>query len=377
MTTSGATSGAPSGATPGAAKLPPLKKRRRRWKPLRERNPIPVALIGLVLLLLFGMTAYRADDLPIIGGGVTYHAYFSEAAGLKSGQEVRVAGVKVGKVTDVSLDGAKVKVSFRVKGTWVGDRSTAMIMIKTLLGSKYLSLDPLGAAKQDPKQAIGLDRTVAPYDVTTAFEDLGRTFQDIDTPRLAQSLTTISQTFKDTPPDVRKAFNGLSQLSRTIASRDAELQSLLAGTKRLSGTLADQNSQFEVLFKDGNLLLAELRRRRDAIHELLVATQRMARALSDLVDDNRGQLGPMLDALDRVTDTLMRHQKSLEQAIKVSAPYTRLIGNATGNGRWIDGYLCGTVPKDYIKSNPDAGVISRWEGPATGCKPPHLTGGGS
>ncbi|NED01552.1 MCE family protein, partial [Streptomyces sp. SID6648] len=77
--------------------------------------------------------------------GTTYSADFSEAAGLDTGDEVRIAGVKVGRVTGVALDGAKVKVTFEVEDAWVGDRTTAAIAIKTVLGDKYLALDPLGA----------------------------------------------------------------------------------------------------------------------------------------------------------------------------------------------------------------------------------------
>ncbi|MEV5572525.1 MCE family protein [Spirillospora sp. NPDC052269] len=339
-----------------------------RVKPLRDRNPIPIAVIGLVLILVAGFLAYRVDDLPVVGGGTTYTAYFTEAAGLKDGQEVRVAGVKVGKVTGVSLAGNKVKVRFRVKHTWVGDASTATIMIKTLLGSKYLALDPLGGNTQNPRDPIPLSRTVAPYDVTAAFEDLGRTFQQVNSTKLAESLTTISQTFENTPPEVRSALTGLSALSKTIASRDGDLARLLAGTKQLSGTLAAQNDQFEALFKDGNLLLAELRNRREAIHRLLVGTAALGDALVKLVERLRNPIRPMLDHLNQVTDMLERNQSNLDRAIRVAAPYTRVVVNATGNGRWIDGYLCGTVPKEYL-------VNGRWQPPAVGCEPPHLTGG--
>ncbi|WP_081842659.1 MULTISPECIES: MCE family protein [Actinomadura] len=348
--------------------LPRLKTGRPRLKPLRERSPIGVAAVGVALLLVLGMLAFRADDLPVIGGGTTYSAYFSEAAGLKDGQEVRVAGVKVGKVTAVELEGNKVKVTFRVKDTWVGNATRAMIMIKTLLGSKYLQLDPLGYRRQDPRETIPLDRTVAPYDVTTAFEDLGRTFDRLDTAKLAASLETISKTFEDTPPSVRVALHGLSSLSNTIASRDAELARLLAGTKQLSGTIAAQNAQFQTLFKDGNLLLGELRRRRDAIHALLVGTNRLARELIGLVDDNRRTLGPTLASLDRVTTVLERNQKNLDRALETAAPYMRVVANSTGNGRWVDGYLCGTVPKEYLENG-------AWKPPVTGCEPPRLTGG--
>ncbi|MFG2090899.1 MCE family protein [Spirillospora sp. NPDC048824] len=348
--------------------LPRPKKGRPRLKPLRERNPIPVSIIGLVLLLVLGLLAFRADDLPLIGGGTTYDAYFSEAAGLKPDQEVRVAGVKVGKVTGVELEGDKVKVTFRVKDTWVGDSTRAMIMIKTLLGSKYLQLDPLGAREQDPDRPIPLERTIAPYDVTTAFQDLGRTFEQLDTASMAASLETIATTFEDTPASVRVALTGLSSLSKTIASRDAELAQLLAGTKKLSGTIAAQNDQFETLFEDGNLLLAELRRRRQAIHAMLVGTRDLANELVGLVDDNRRTLGPTLASLGKVTDLLERNQKNLDRTLETAAPYLRLVGNTTGNGRWIDGYLCGTVPKNYLENG-------RWTPPVKGCEPPHLTGG--
>ncbi|TDD22282.1 MCE family protein [Actinomadura sp. KC06] len=359
----------PNGPTaPLPRALPRLKKGRPRLKPLRERNPVAVSVVGIVLLLVLGLLAFRADDLPVIGGGTTYRAHFSEAAGLKSGQEVRVAGVKVGKVTGVALKGDRVEVTFRVKDTWVGDATRATIMIKTLLGSKYLQLDPLGYAEQDPDRPIPLARTVAPYDVTTAFEDLGRTFDRLDTVKLAASLETISTTFEDTPASVRVALKGLSSLSTTIASRDAELAQLLAGTKKLSGTLAAQNAQFETLFKDGNLLLAELRRRREAIHTLLVGTRRLAEQLLGLVEDNRKTLGPALASLNEVTGVLQRNQKNLDRALETAVPYIRVVGNSMGSGRWVDGYLCGTVPKHYLENG-------KWTPPVKGCEPPRLTGG--
>jgi len=73
--------------------------------PFRERNPVPIGIIGVTAILLAMLLSFNANALPFIGGGATYHADFSDAGGLKSGDDVRIAGVKVGKVTSLALDG--------------------------------------------------------------------------------------------------------------------------------------------------------------------------------------------------------------------------------------------------------------------------------
>ncbi|MEV6204990.1 MCE family protein [Streptomyces sp. NPDC051771] len=332
-----------------------------RIKPVKERNPIGVAVVGLVLLGLLAALAYHADRLPFAGRDTTYSADFSEAAGLDAGDEVRVAGVKVGEVTGVTLDGPKVKVTFEAGDTWIGDRSTAAIAIKTLLGEKYLALDPLGSARQDPGTRIPLSRTTSPYDVTQAFQDLSGTIDDIDTGKLAESFRTISDTFKDSPPHVRSAADGLSRLSLTVSKRDTELARLLKNSAAFTQTLKDKKSSFEVLLEDGGSLLGELQKRRDAIRALLKGSRALGTELGGLVGDNDQQLGPTLKALGRVTDVLERNSGQLDKTLALVGPYYRLVGNTLGNGRWFDSYLCGVVPRNYLPEGSQ---------PTTGCMPP-------
>ncbi|MFF9343950.1 MCE family protein [Streptomyces sp. NPDC014773] len=332
-----------------------------RIKPVKERNPIAVAVVGLVLLGLLAALAYNVDRLPLVGGDTSYSADFSEAAGLDSGDEVRIAGVKVGEVTGVTLDGPKVKVTFEVGDAWVGDRSTAAIAIKTLLGEKYLALDPLGSARQDPGTRIPLSRTTSPYDVTQAFQDLSGTIDDIDTVKLAESFRTISDTFKDSPPHVRSAADGLSELSKTVSKRDTELARLLKNSDRFTKTLKNKKSSFEILLEDGGSLLGELQKRRDAIRALLKGSRALGTELSGLVGDNDRQLGPTLKALGRVTGVLEKNSGQLDKTLALVGPYYRLVGNTLGTGRWFDSYLCGAVPRDYLPPGSQ---------PTTGCMPP-------
>jgi phospholipid/cholesterol/gamma-HCH transport system substrate-binding protein len=312
--------------------------------PRSLRRRAQFAIIGLVVIALLATAAYSAGSLPIIGGGTTYTAEFSEAAGLHTGDPVYIAGVEVGRVTAVELAGDRVRVSLRIRDAWIGDQTNASIEIKSLLGAKSVSLDPRGERAMDPTVAIPRQRTAAPYDVVDALNGLSGTLQQTDTGRLEQSLQTLADTFRGTPDEVRGTLDGLSRLSRTIASRDQEIRQLLAGTDQVSGVLAGRNVEFERLLADGNLLLAEVRRRREAISALLTSVQTLSLQLRGLVADNSRQLRPALEQLDRVAAVLQRNQHNLDRALQLAPVFIRLFTNTLGNGRWFDNYVCGLLP---------------------------------
>jgi phospholipid/cholesterol/gamma-HCH transport system substrate-binding protein len=321
-------------------------------KPFRERNPYTIGIVSISVLVLVLLAAFYSDNLPIIGGGTTYSADFTEDAGLHPGDDVRVAGVKVGKVTAVALDNDHVKVDFQVKNAWLGDQSTADIKIKTLLGAKYLSVYPEGTQALNPNTAIPTSRTTSPYDVLDAFNGLSRTVDQLDTNQLAQSFQVLSQTFSNTPQNVKSALNGLSALSQTISSRDTQLAKLLSNTGQVSQTLASRDAEVQKLLSDGTLLLGMLQQREQAIGALLTGTQQLSTQLSGLVTDNQKQLGPVLTQLNQFTTMLRDNQTSLANGISLMAPFARLFANTVGNGRWFDNYICGLLPPSIGPLNP-------------------------
>jgi len=314
------------------------------------RNPVSTAIVGLLVVVLVVVLAFNGP--AIFGGGTTYQAEFSEAAGLRDGDMVTVAGVEAGRVDSVELAGDRVLVTFTVDEAWVGDRTSAAIEIRTLLGAKRLALDPQGDQELDPDRPIPLARTTSPFDVVEAFNGLSGTIDQLDTGQLAASLDTLAETFRDTPPEIRGALDGLSRLSTTIASRDEEIRRLLAGTHELSGVLADRNAEVEKLLEDANLLLAELQRRRDAIGRLLDGTIALSEQLRGLVADNREQLRPTLEQLDRVAALLQRNKDAIDAALPRYQAFLRLFTNATGNGEWFDNYICALLPPTVGPINP-------------------------
>ncbi|MFD5324864.1 MCE family protein [Streptomyces sp. NPDC127092] len=308
--------------------------------PFRERNPVVIGAAGLTTIALLIAAAFNVESLPLIGGGDTYSAAFPEAGGLRPGDEVRIAGVKTGKVDDVELAGDHVKVTFRVTGDpELGSRTGASIRIKTILGAKYLALDPKGPGRMKPGSEIPLSRTVPAYDVVEAFSDLTTTTEQIDRQRLATALDTLSTTFEDSPAEVRASIQGLSRISRTVASRDEALRELLGHANGVTGVLATRKEEFGRLVKDGDKLFKEIESRRQVIHALLRSSVALGVQLSGLVADNRATIGPALTRLNTVVRMLERNQASLDRSVQLLAPFARLFTNTLGNGRWFDSYI--------------------------------------
>jgi phospholipid/cholesterol/gamma-HCH transport system substrate-binding protein len=304
--------------------------------PFRERNKTVIGSVGLLVILLLIVIAFSADKLPIIGGGTVYKAEFSEAAGLRPTDEVRVAGVKVGKVTGVDLAGDRVLVHFRVKNADFGKTTRADIRIKTVLGRKFLMLTPDGAGQLSANDVIPLARTSSPYDVSEAFQGLAHTVDQVDTKQLERSFQTLADTFRDTPDDVRASLTGLSRLSRTIASRDQQLQVLLQRSSTVTKVLSERDQDLTAFMSDSSLILQELRRRRAAINELLTTTTQLSEQLIALVRENRATLGPALAKLHNVVLVLKANQANIDKALPRLATFTRVFANNLGNGRWFD-----------------------------------------
>lgn len=309
-------------------------------KPFRERNPVLIGLGGFVIIALLLVAAFRADRLPIIGAGDTYHAEFAEIGGLREGDEVRVAGVPVGEVRGIELAGNKVDVTFKVdKGTRLGRETGADIRVRTLLGAQFLALTPNGSGRLEKGSTIPLDRTEPPYDVVEAFSDLSETTDALDTDQISTALDSLAEIAAQTPEEFRGALQGVSDVSRNLAARDEQINDLLVNLKRVTGVLNSRDAELETLIKDSAVLFDAVSQRRDAINRLLTSTQRISAELVALVDDVEADLNPTLRQLDRVVGMLERNQAQLDEALRVLPGFLRVFSNALGNGPWFETYV--------------------------------------
>jgi phospholipid/cholesterol/gamma-HCH transport system substrate-binding protein len=317
--------------------------------PFRERNPVVVGAVSLAVVLGLLLLAFNAEKLPLIGGGDTYYAAFHEAGGLKANDEVRIAGVRVGKVDSVSLDGDQVKVAFRVEnGADFGVDTRAAIKVKTLLGAMYLSLEPAGSGQLKQGSEIPVDRTSSPYDVVQAFSGLARTSDQIDTHRLARSLTTLADLTRNTPANFRKALSGVSALSDNLAARNEQIGTLLGNLRSVTTTLNARDQDIVSLMQDSSVLFKALVKRRQAVHDLLRSTSRLSVELTRLVRQSRADLNPALTHLSAVLDVLNKNADTIDRSIRLLGPFYRVFANTLGTGPWFDTYIQNIPPVPQV-----------------------------
>lgn len=303
---------------------------------LSDQRKVRYAVVGLAALLVAVLLTMNLQRLPLVGSGTTYRAEFADAAGLVEGEEVRIAGIKVGQVSGIALGRGKVLVSFRVKGVDLGRETTAAIEVKTLLGQHYLSVVPAGSGEPGPHRTIPLARTATPVNIVPAFQQLAGQISEIDTDQVAKSFDVLATTLSRSAPQVKGTLQGLSRLSRTITARDDQVAELFDRARQVSGVVAARDADLGQLLGDTADVLAVLDQRRTAIRQIITGTGTLARQLTGLAEDNDATLKPALTKLTRVLTVLRRNEKQIDETIKYASVYGREFTNVGGSGRFFD-----------------------------------------
>jgi phospholipid/cholesterol/gamma-HCH transport system substrate-binding protein len=299
----------------------------------RGAHLIRAGFLGVVLIVLIIAVGLRPELIESWANSIRYQALFSEGGGLAAGAEVKIAGVKVGNVSKVSLQRGDALVDFTVKsGVSLGDQTTAHIRTGTLLGERVVTLESSGTRTMRPLDVIPITRTGSPYSLSEAVSDLTTNTKGTDISSLNQSLDTLSDTIDQIAPQLGPTFEGLSRLSSSINGRNEAVGELLNHAGDVTGILAQRSQQINTLLLNGNDLLSVLVARRQAIVNLLNDTSALAKQLSGLVADNEKELAPTLDKLNSVAALLEKDRDLIAQALPGLAKYQVTVGETVANG---------------------------------------------
>src|SRR6195952_2022005 len=333
-------------------------------KQFAERNPLILCAVGVGVTAAITVAALNYDKVPLLNDERHYSALFTDAGGLIPGAAVQVAGYRVGQVESIGIDGPHVVVAFNIdKDISLGDRTEATIKTKSLLGAKVLQVNPRGDGTQS--EPIPAHKTTPPYQLPDALGDLTATISGLDTGQLSQSLSVLSNTFKDTPPDLQAAVQGIGRFSQTLDTRDAELRGLLANAKKATGVLAERSDEVAGLIVKTNSLLVQLQTQSSALDQISINIATVTQQLKGLIGENRDTLRPALDKVNGVLSILDDRKHEIQVSIKKLNQYAMSLGESVSSGPFFKAYLADLLPGQFVQPFVDAAFSDLGLDPST------------
>lgn len=311
-------------------------------KNFRERSPMLIGILSIIGITI-GMTfAFSIDKLPFIKQAYEIEGEFANAAGLQPENQVRIAGLKVGTVSNIELVGDRVVVTMEIEnGTEIPKDTFAEIKLATILGTKYIEVDGSGGSPYlADGDTIPMSQTAVPYEIYQAANEGTGVLEGLDGEALNASLRELAKVVEITQEELGAALAGLNDLGQSLNAKDDELRSLLAESNKLTRFLADEGDELVRLIDSSNVVLETLVEQQDEITSLLDSTQFMTEQLTSVLRTNRPELDAIISRLDRALGVLARNSAHLDVALEYAGPSSRYFAKVFSNGRWGDIYDC-------------------------------------
>ncbi|CAN3127580.1 MCE family protein [Mycobacterium sp. smrl_JER01] len=300
-----------------------------------------VVMVLLSAALFAILAQYRSGPVN------RYSAVFDDASSLKSGDSVRVAGIRVGTVKSVALQpDNSVVVDFDAdRGIRLTTATTAAVRYLNLVGDRYLELvdEPGPTTIQPPGSRIESNRTASALDLDLLLGGLKPVIRGLN-PQDVNALTnSLIQILQGNSGEVESLFARTSSFANSIADNSATVQQLIDNLNQTLEAIADDGDQFSSAIDGLERLTTGLAADRDPIGEAITALDDGTASLADLLGQARAPLAGTIDELNR-TAPLLANETDLARLDlmlqKAPANYRKLV-RLGSYGSWVNQYLCG------------------------------------
>src|SRR5690349_8955198 len=253
---------------------------------LEGTNRIRNGLMGILVVILVVGVGQSFTTVPMLNAEPTYYAQFKDTGGINAGDKVRIAGVDVGAVKSMEIEGDKVKIGFTLNGTRIGTDSRAAIRTDTILGRRNVEIEPRGKDVLRVNSVLPVGQTTTPYQIYDAFFDVTKAASQWDTETVKRSLNVLSETLDQTSPHLSAALDGVARFSDTIGKRDDEVRQLLTNANKIAGILGSRSEQIKQLLVNAQSLLGAINERNYAVSMLLERVSSFSDQVKGFIDEN-------------------------------------------------------------------------------------------
>jgi phospholipid/cholesterol/gamma-HCH transport system substrate-binding protein len=333
-------------------------------------DAVRLVIFIIVTTLATGLLVVTIGNLSF-ASSKQYKAVFSDATGVVKGDDVRVAGVKVGNVQKIEVFGrTHALVTFKVNSDQdVTDSTQALIRYRNLVGQRYIALSQGtgGPDRMKEGETIPLSRTQPALDLTVLFNGFKPLFQALspaDINKLSYEIVTV---FQGEGGTLDSLLSHTASITSTLASRDQVIGSLISNLNEVMVTIGNRDKELSDLLIKLRVFVSGLSNDRQAILGSLDSISALAVQTSDLVTGIRPGLTTDVKQLRRVAGNLDGNKKEIDRALQVLPIKLNKVGRTAIYGSFFNFYLCNfngnvklpeiagqkkTIPVSYSPNSP-------------------------
>lgn len=330
---------------------------------MRSARSITAPLIKLMIFVAVTvvLTGILVSTIAANNSGSSqeYSAMFADASGLQTGDDVRIAGVKVGRVTGLEVaDDKYALVHFDLAADRRLPRQVqATVKFRNIAGQRYLALD---APLRDPHDVlptgatIPLQRTHPALNLTAlfnGFQPLFRALSPQDVNKLADELVQVLQGEGTT---VDSLLQHTASLTNTLAQKDQVIGQVIDNLNAVLGTINARGPQLHELIDSLQKLTTGLAQQREPVGQAVAALDDLTNTTAGFVQQARAPLQANITALRDLTGILNQGMPELEHSLQTMPNRLSRLTRTVGYGSWFNYYACqleGRIRVDQLNIN--------------------------
>ncbi len=315
---------------------------------------IKLVVFIVVTTLATGVLVVTIGNLSFQGSR-DYRAEFVDATGVVKGDDIRIAGVKVGTVNDIEIfDRNRALVSFSVEETtMLNQATTATIRYRNLVGQRYIALDQqVGDAEVlQENDTIPVAQTSPALDLTVLFNGFKPLFEALSPDDINKLSYEVVQVFQGEGGTLESLLSNTASITSTLAARDQVIGDLITNLNTVLDDLADRDDQLSDLIITFRTFVAGLKQDRQAILSSLDQISSLSVETAGLVEGIRPPFVEDIKQLRRLTTNIARNKGELDRALQVLPIKLEKVGRTAIYGSWFNFYLCNFQGKVRLPGN--------------------------
>ena len=281
-----------------------------------ERNPVIIGIIATIVIAVVTVGALTVQG-SMLRGGYELITQFEDAAGLRPGDDIFIAGIRAGTVESIDIVDDYVEIRVSVNGHDLPSETRAQIVVRTLTGNRGLELVAQGSYDDllEAGDVIPPERTDEPIDAPEFGDVSEELLSETDAAAVNELLVSLTDVTRGQREEIARLIEGGNRVTAVVNEQEEDIRSLLNSLAEVATVLNTSGDDIVTVIDEFSSTLRTLRARRAELQRFFRQTNTTAATAADLVGRERAELDRILSDVHEVTDALSRHQMDVAEAL--------------------------------------------------------------